>query len=71
MVRNPSLFQNGMSLKESRSIMIRGMVIDMNDAKLKMLTQVKEFLEGTWDVGFQIREKDRYLAFLLLESGGM
>ncbi len=47
------------------------MVIDMNDAKLKMLTQVKEFLEGTWDVGFQIREKDRYLAFLLLESGGM
>ena len=41
--------------------MIRGMVIDMNDAKLKTLTQVKEFLEGTRDVGFQVREKDRYL----------
>ena len=41
--------------------MIRGMVIDMNDAKLKTLTQVKEFLEGTRDVGFQVLEKDRYL----------
>ena len=41
--------------------MIRGMVIDMNDAKLKTLTQVKEFLEGTRDVEFQVLEKDRYL----------
>ncbi|MHB8423013.1 MAG: hypothetical protein ACYC9S_03695 [Leptospirales bacterium] len=30
--------------------MIRGMVIDLNDGKLKTLAQVKEFREGTRDV---------------------
>lgn len=33
----------------------------MNDAKLRTLTQVKEFMEGTRDEGLQVRNKNRYL----------
>ena len=36
------------------------MVIDMNDAKLTTLTQVKEFLDGTAEITFRIEKHERY-----------
>jgi hypothetical protein len=42
------------------SIMIRGMVIDMNDKQLATLTQVKAFLEGTTAVDFAVAAGERY-----------
>ena len=38
----------------------RKMVIDMNDAKLTTLTQVKEFLDGTEHVTFKMDKGERY-----------
>ena len=36
------------------------MVIDMNDAKLTTLTQIKEFLDGTEEVTFRMEPNERY-----------
>ena len=50
-----------MSLERvSESIMMRGMVIDMNDAKLRTLDQVRAFLQGTVELEFSVRPEQRY-----------
>jgi len=40
--------------------MMRGMVIDMNDAKLQTLDQVRAFLKGTAAVAFSVAASERY-----------
>ena len=40
--------------------MMRGMVIDMNDAKLQTLDQVRAFLKGAVAVGFSVAANERY-----------
>ena len=40
--------------------MMRGMVIDMNDEKLKTLVQLRAFLEGTETVDFAVTVEERY-----------
>jgi len=40
--------------------MMRGMVIDMNDAQLQTLDQVRAFLEGTVAVEFSVNVNERY-----------
>jgi len=40
--------------------MMRGMVIDMNDAQLHTLDQLRAFLNGTAAVGFSVRANERY-----------
>jgi transposase InsO family protein len=40
--------------------MMRGMVIDMNDAKLQTLEQVRAFLNGTVTVEFSVAANERY-----------
>jgi transposase InsO family protein len=42
------------------SIMMRGMVIDMNDKKLATLAQLQAFLEGTTAVDFVVAADERY-----------
>ena len=42
------------------SIMMRGMVIDMNDAKLQTLDQLRAFLNGTVQVDFAVAPEARY-----------
>lgn len=50
-----------MSLERaSESIMMRGMVIDMNDAKLRTLDQVRAFLQGTVALEFSVLPEQRY-----------
>ena len=40
--------------------MMRGMVIDMNDAQLHTLDQLQAFLDGTAAVGFSVSAPERY-----------
>lgn len=40
--------------------MMRGMVIDMNDAKLQTVAQIRQFLSGTVGVGFAVAAEERY-----------
>jgi transposase InsO family protein len=40
--------------------MMRGMVIDMNDAKLQTLDQLRAFLNGTLTVEFSLAREERY-----------
>jgi transposase InsO family protein len=40
--------------------MMRGMVIDMNDAQLQTLDQVRAFLKGTVVLGFSVAAEERY-----------
>ncbi len=40
--------------------MMRGMVIDMNDAQLQTLDQVRSFLKGTAALGFSVAAAERY-----------
>ncbi len=40
--------------------MMRGMVIDMDDAQLQTLDQVRAFLEGTAAMGFSVAPDERY-----------
>ena len=40
--------------------MMRGMVIDMNDAQLHTLDQLRAFLNGTVAVGFSVSADERY-----------
>ena len=42
------------------SIMIRGMVIDMNDQQLLTLAQLQAFVDGTVAVDFQVTGEERY-----------
>jgi hypothetical protein len=42
------------------SIMMRGMVIDMNDKQLATLAQLRAFLEGTTAVDFAVAADERY-----------
>lgn len=54
-------FQRGLSLNGWLvSIMMRGVVIDMNDAKLQTLDQVRAFLKGTVVVAFSLAANERY-----------
>ena len=39
---------------------MRGMVIDMEEARLQTVAQVRAFLEGTTDVSLRIRKAERY-----------
>jgi hypothetical protein len=47
-----SYFQRKMSLSggSSESVMMQGMLIDMEEARLQTLAQVKAFLDGTAEV---------------------
>ena len=38
---------------------MRGMVINMEEAKLKTLVQIKAFLEGTREVAFRVPKEER------------
>jgi transposase InsO family protein len=50
-----------MSLERAwESIMMRGMVIDMNDAKLRTLDQVRALLQGTVALEFSVLPEQRY-----------
>jgi len=50
-----------MSLKQAPgSIMMQGTVIDMNDAKLRTLDQMRAFLQGTVTLDFCVLPEDRY-----------
>ena len=40
--------------------MMRGMVIDMNDAQLDTLAQLRAFLDGTTAVDFAVAADERY-----------
>src|ERR1035437_3964046 len=40
--------------------MMRGMVIDMNDEKLKTLAQLRAFVDGTVTVDFAVTVEERY-----------
>ena len=40
--------------------MMRGMVIDMEEAKLQTVAQVKAFLDGTTEVAFRVPKEERY-----------
>ena len=42
------------------SIMIRGMVIDMNDKQLLTLAQLRAFVDGTVAVDFAVTSEERY-----------
>ena len=42
------------------SIMMRGMVIDMNDKQLATLAQLQAFLDGTTAVDFAVAPEERY-----------
>jgi hypothetical protein len=39
---------------------MRGMVIDMDEAKLQTVAQVKAFLEGTHDIALKIPKAEQY-----------
>jgi hypothetical protein len=39
---------------------MQGMVIDMNEAKLQTVAQIKVFLEGTHDVALKVPKAERY-----------
>lgn len=39
---------------------MRGMVIDMDEAKLQTVAQVKAFLEGTHDIALKIPKTEQY-----------
>ena len=49
-----------MRLKRRSSVIMGGMLIEMNEARLKTLTQVKEFLEGSEEMDFQVVKSERY-----------
>ncbi|HQU61671.1 MAG: hypothetical protein KDE66_08310 [Nitrosomonas sp.] len=39
--------------------MMQGMVINMEEAKLRSLSQIKEFLDGTTEVAFRVSKAER------------
>jgi hypothetical protein len=43
----------------SESVMMRGMVIDMEEARLHTLVQVKAFLDGTAEGAFRVPKPER------------
>ena len=54
-------FQHKVRLNgRQRSIMMRGMVIDMNDNQLHTLDQLRAFLGGTVAVDFAVTAHERY-----------
>ena len=54
-------FQRSLSLNvQLGSIMMRGMVIDMNDKALNTLTRLRAFLDGTVAVSFVVVANERY-----------
>ena len=57
-----SYFQREMSLSggRSESVMIRGMVIDMQEARLHILAQVNAFLDGTAEGAFRVPKTERH-----------
>ena len=40
--------------------MMRGMVIDMEEAKLRTVAQIRAFLAGTTEISLRIRKEERY-----------
>ena len=44
----------------SESVMMRGMVIDMEEARLHTIAQVKAFLDGTMEGAFRVPKMERY-----------
>jgi hypothetical protein len=44
----------------SESVMMRGMVIDMEEARLYTLAQVKAFLNGTAEGAFRVPKAERH-----------
>ena len=51
-----------MSLSGCRaeSVMMPGMVIDMEEARLHTIAQVRAFLDGATEVAFRVSKADRY-----------
>ena len=45
---------------DSELVIMRGMVIDMDEAKLQTVAQVKAFLEGTHDIALKIPKVEQY-----------
>ena len=43
----------------SESVMMRGMVIDMEGARLQTIAQVRAFLDGATEIAFRVPEKER------------
>ena len=44
----------------SESVMMRGMVIDMEETRLHTIAQVKAFLNGTTEGAFRVPKAERY-----------
>jgi len=56
-----SIVQRGLSLSRwLGAIMMRGMVIDMNDEQMHTLAQIQAFLDGTIEVDFAVAADERY-----------
>ena len=55
-------FQREMSLSDCRSesVMMRGMVLDMEEVRLHTVAQVKAFLDGTSEGAFRVPKTERY-----------
>ncbi len=44
----------------SESVMMRGMVIDMEEARLQPIAQVRAFLDGATEIAFRVPKAERY-----------
>ena len=44
----------------SESVMMRGMVIDMEEARLQTIAQVRAFLDGATEIAFRVPKAERY-----------
>ena len=44
----------------AESVMMRGMVIDMEEARLQTIAQVRAFLEGATEIAFRVPKAERY-----------
>ena len=44
----------------SESVMMRGMVIDMEEARLQTIAQVRAFLDGATEIAFRAPKAERY-----------
>jgi hypothetical protein len=44
----------------AESVMMQGMVIDMEEARLQTIAQVRAFLDGATEIAFRVAKADRY-----------
>jgi hypothetical protein len=57
-----SYFHRAMSLSGgcAESVMMQGLVIDREEARLKTIAQVRAFLDGATETAFQVLKVERY-----------